>query len=81
MKDPAQLARSLFEYLEKKHENSENWEEKRKIPDRISKIYIASPPSEVDLLAAARSELNKLSPNYKIYLQSNVSFCQNFRRK
>lgn len=74
MKNPSQLARSLYDYLEKKHEpTAENLELKRKIPDGINKIYIASPPSEVDLLSAARSHLATISSKYKIYLQSDVS--------
>ena len=74
MKDPEQLAEALFDYLEKAVErNPEASPTARTVPDKINKIYIASPPSEVALLDQARSRLNQITSKYAVYLQTGVS--------
>ncbi|CAG5109954.1 Oidioi.mRNA.OKI2018_I69.chr2.g4420.t1.cds [Oikopleura dioica] len=71
MRDPRNFAMQVNEFLTKTWANVNN-EKGRIIPNIIKTMYIATPPSELDLMERMREELKKINPELKIFVQTDI---------
>ena len=75
LRNPVQMADSISKFL---HELSNSVDIPENSTINLTKIYIASPPSELEILLQAREELRIIAPKLKIVLQSDVSLILDF---